>query len=246
MTTSDEANPEPLPDHESDLLGPLMILTFTTGVLDAVSVIGLGRVFVANMTGNIVFLGFALGGAEGFSVRRSIAALLAFIAGAVIAGHWANRRIPGSPRRQLAIAAAAEAALVLMAAAFTVGRLRPPTADLTFSLVIVLSIAMGIRNSMVRKLRIIDVTTTLLTMALSGLAGDSLLAGGSRERAARRALSILAMFTGAVAGAMLLLKWDVLAPLVLAGVLALAAALMASRRAVGTEREARLPLRRNT
>ena len=35
------------------------------GVVDAVSILSLGRVFVANMTGNVVFVGFALAGASG-------------------------------------------------------------------------------------------------------------------------------------------------------------------------------------
>ena len=50
------------------LLRPLMVLTVTTGVIDAVSYVGLGHVFTANMTGNVVFIGFALAGAEGVSV----------------------------------------------------------------------------------------------------------------------------------------------------------------------------------
>src|SRR2546428_13703982 len=64
----------------------LLVLTVTTGLIDAVSVLGLGRVFTANMTGNVVFLGFALARVPGFSLVRSLAALAAFLAGAVIGG----------------------------------------------------------------------------------------------------------------------------------------------------------------
>src|SRR2546425_13218243 len=67
----------------------LLALTVTTGLIDAVSVLGLGRVFTANMTGNGVFLGFALARVPGFSVGRSLAALAAFLAGAVIGGRGA-------------------------------------------------------------------------------------------------------------------------------------------------------------
>jgi len=49
----------------------LIGLTFSTGLIDAVSFISLGHVFTANMTGNIVLLGFAVGGAKGLSVARS-------------------------------------------------------------------------------------------------------------------------------------------------------------------------------
>src|SRR2546428_14031880 len=64
----------------------LLVLTVTTGLIDAVSVLGLGRVFTANMTGNVVFLGFALARVPGFSAVRSLAALAAFLAGAVVGG----------------------------------------------------------------------------------------------------------------------------------------------------------------
>ncbi|GAA4955443.1 hypothetical protein GCM10023238_22610 [Streptomyces heliomycini] len=43
----------------------MLVLTVVTGLIDAVSYMALGRVFVANMTGNVVFLGFALAGAPG-------------------------------------------------------------------------------------------------------------------------------------------------------------------------------------
>src|SRR2546427_1798343 len=69
----------------------LLLLTVTTGLIDAVSVLGLGRVFTANMTGNVVFLGFALARVPGFSAVRSLAALAAFLAGAVIGGRLGIR-----------------------------------------------------------------------------------------------------------------------------------------------------------
>src|SRR5437868_15296221 len=46
----------------------LLALTFTTGLVDAVSYLGLGRVFTANMTGNVVLLGFGVAGAGGLPV----------------------------------------------------------------------------------------------------------------------------------------------------------------------------------
>src|SRR2546427_13138882 len=77
----------------------LLVLTITTGLIDAVSVLGLGRVFTANMTGNIVFLGFALTGVPGFSPSRSVAALASFLVRAVIGGRLSGRRrlFPTSP-----------------------------------------------------------------------------------------------------------------------------------------------------
>src|SRR5438128_12495730 len=93
----------------------LLVLTITTGLIDAVSVLGLGRVFTANMTGNIVFLGFALARVPGFSLVRALAALAAFLAGAVIGGRLAIR-LEGSPRRWLATVAVVESSLLFAAA----------------------------------------------------------------------------------------------------------------------------------
>ena len=56
----------------------LLTLTLVTGLVDAVSILVLGRVFVANMTGNVVFAGFAIAGAPGFSLGASLFALAGF------------------------------------------------------------------------------------------------------------------------------------------------------------------------
>jgi len=54
--------------NEDFALVPLLLLmTAVTGTVDAVSILRLGHVFVANMTGNVVFLGFALAGSPGFT-----------------------------------------------------------------------------------------------------------------------------------------------------------------------------------
>src|SRR5438309_7013908 len=75
--------------------GPLpalmLVLTVLTGVVDAVSILSLGRVFVANMTGNVVFIGFALAGASGFSLAASLSALAGFLVGAAAGGALAAR-----------------------------------------------------------------------------------------------------------------------------------------------------------
>jgi len=64
----------------------LLLLTAVTGIVDAVSILTLGRVFVANMTGNVVFAGFAAVGAPGFSLSASLFALAGFLAGAAAGG----------------------------------------------------------------------------------------------------------------------------------------------------------------
>lgn len=69
----------------------LVVLTMVTGLVDAVSFLGLGRVFVANMTGNVVFVGFALAGDRELSAWASLLAVVSFAAGAAGAG-WLVRR----------------------------------------------------------------------------------------------------------------------------------------------------------
>ena len=65
-------------DDQTPLARALLGLTVVTGLVDAISFLGLGHIFTANMTGNVVFLGFAAGGAPDISAARSIAALCAF------------------------------------------------------------------------------------------------------------------------------------------------------------------------
>jgi hypothetical protein len=85
---------------------------------------------------------------------------------------------------------------------------------------------MGLRNATIRSLAVPDMTTTVLTLTLTGLASDSRLAGGSNPRIARRATAVILMFAGACTGA-LLLRWGATATLVLAGLVSgSAAALM--------------------
>lgn len=85
-----------------------------------------------------------------------------------------------------------------------------------YTTIALLAFAMGIRNAVIRRLSIPDMTTTVLTMTLTGLAADSTLAGGTNPRVLRRAASVIAMLLGAIAGAALFLHKGPGLPLVLA------------------------------
>src|SRR5438552_18261790 len=74
------------PAHYDSLIVALIALTFTTGLIDAVSYLGLGRVFTANMTGNVVLLGFGIAGAGGLPVLAPVLSLVSFLLGAGIGG----------------------------------------------------------------------------------------------------------------------------------------------------------------
>ena len=71
----------------------------------------------------------------------------------------------------------------------------------TFALIALTALAMGTRNAAVRKLAIPDLTTTVLTLTITGLGADSSLANGNNPRLARRVASVAAMFLGAALGA---------------------------------------------
>src|ERR1700722_10023574 len=71
---------------ERVLYGSLYCLTFVTGLVDAGSYLAMGHVFTANMTGNIIFLGFAFGGVPGLSIGRSVTVLGFGLAGGMLAG----------------------------------------------------------------------------------------------------------------------------------------------------------------
>jgi len=94
----------------------LLLLTATTGLVDAGSVLGLGNVFTANMTGNVVFLGFAVTGRPGFHWQSYLAAIVAFMLGALIAGRLARGHGAGSLNRWLIRAALMESCLLWLAA----------------------------------------------------------------------------------------------------------------------------------
>src|ERR1700743_1077014 len=89
-------------------------LTFVTGLVDAVSYLGLGRVFSANMTGNVVLLGFGIAGTGGLPVIAPLVSGFAFLIGAAAAGRLAIV-IAGHRRRQVTVTLVIEAALVVAA-----------------------------------------------------------------------------------------------------------------------------------
>jgi uncharacterized membrane protein YoaK (UPF0700 family) len=186
------------------LLWALGLLTFATGLVDAASVLGLGHVFTANMTGNVIFLGFSLAGAGPVATGDCALALGAFLVGALAGGAMAARGV------RFSVALALEGAALAAAAAIAWGLGDGPS--LRTPLIALLAIAMGLQNSSVRKLGVPDMTTTVLTLTLTGLAAESSLAGGDNPRWVRRVASVACMLIGGFAGALLLrhgVRWPI-------------------------------------
>jgi len=212
----------PPPDSADGPLPPLLLtLTVVTGLVDATSYLKLGHVFVANMTGNVVFLGFGIAGAGGISVWASLTALGSFLVGGLVGGRIGAR---WSSDRGHHLTATTSTELLLVTAALAVAALSTHhigTAS-RYAVIVLLAIAMGIQDTAARKLAVPDLTTTVLTMTLTRLAADAALAGGHGSKLGRRALSVAAMLLGALVGGLLVLKVDNPAPLALAtGLLAM-------------------------
>jgi uncharacterized membrane protein YoaK (UPF0700 family) len=197
-------------------LPPLLVsMTLVTGLVDAFSYLVLGHVFVANMTGNVVFLGFALAGAPGFSIAASLAAIAAFAAGALLGGRLAARH-RGHRARLHSSSAAAQAAFLAAAVILAVSSGGTPAAGYRYALITALGICMGIQNAAARAIAVPDLTTTVLTLTLTGIAADSSAAGGTGSKAGRRVVPAAAMLAGALLGAALIRHAQACDPLVIA------------------------------
>jgi hypothetical protein len=102
----------PPPNSPDGRLPPLLLtLTVVTGLVDATSYLKFGHVFVANMTGNVVFLGFGIAGAGGISVWASLTAIGSFLVGGVGGGRI-GVRWSGDRGRHLTATTSAELLLV--------------------------------------------------------------------------------------------------------------------------------------
>jgi len=204
----------------------LVMLTVVTGLVDAVSFIALGHVFVANMTGNVVFVGFALAGAPGLSLSASLTALGAFLVGAV-AGGQIGKRIDAHRGRHLAGAGGFGVVLIVIAAVVATVNEHPRGGSGQYALIILLASAMGIQNATARRLAVPDLTTTVLTQTLTGLAADSPIGAARGNNTLRRAIPVVAMLGGAFVGALAVLHVGLFLPLAAAAALTATAAALA-------------------
>ncbi|HWC00523.1 MAG TPA: YoaK family protein [Bryobacteraceae bacterium] len=196
-------------------------MTAVTGLVDAVSYLGLGRIFTANMTGNVVIMAFAAAKTPGLSILRSVVALILFLSGAVAGGCLANTLQTKARRTWVTTTTGLESSLLFIAALVAYADSSAPLRDVVlYSIIVLTAFAMGLRNSTIRRLAIRELTTTVLTLTLAGLAADSSLAGGTNPNWRRRGGSVIMLFLGALAGALLLrqsLFYALLAPALITG-----------------------------
>ncbi|MGV0714409.1 YoaK family protein [Mycolicibacterium sp. XJ662] len=202
----------------------LFLLTFATGLVDAVSVLVLGHVFVANMTGNVIFLGFWFVPDSGIDMTAALVAFAAFVAGAVIGGRLA-RHLDDEVRRWLGITLGVEVVTLTVLAILAGAGVLDYENNTKLILIAGLAIVFGIQNVTARQFGVQELSTTVLTSTISGLGFDSRLAGGTGEREKLRYGVVFTMCGGAVVGA-------TLTRVTVAPVIALAAAFIAAGAAI--------------
>ena len=184
----------------------LLLLTVASGVVDAVSYLRFGHVFVSNMTGNVVFLGFSAAGAHGLSPSRSVVALACFLLGSFFVGRAVSPLRGHAPRLLLACVVCE---VVLAAAVLAVTAAAGVNDATIWTAIVLLSLGMGAQNAVARKVAIPDLTTTVVTLTLTGIASELLedVAGGkAAPRLVRRIGAVIAMLAGAFFGALLSLR----------------------------------------
>ncbi|MFJ9936477.1 YoaK family protein [Streptomyces virginiae] len=196
-----------LPPHMPALM---VALTAVTGVIEAVSLLGLGPAFTAMQTGNVLFLAFGAAQAGSLPTLPAGISLAAFVLG-VVCGSRLEAVMEVRGRRWFIMGLVVEAGLILAAAAVAWGlvpRYGSPTAR-HLAVMAVLALAMGMRNTTIMRANVPGVPTTLVTRSMTAFLGGSSMGrdavygfgtGGWRLRG----LSVLAMFGGGLFGALLI------------------------------------------
>jgi uncharacterized membrane protein YoaK (UPF0700 family) len=181
----------------------LLLLTVSTGVIDADSYLALDHVFTGNMTGNVLFIGFALAGVAGIPFVNNVIALLGFVAGTIVGGRIVGRgHAKGLPRVSAWMLLAGGLLAIALATTWTIlGQLPTPV---LFVVTFLLASVMGSQVSAVKPIGHSDVTTIVVTNTLANLARDSRLAGGKHENWMPRLLAVLAMGVGGAVGALVI------------------------------------------
>lgn len=240
MSTKSQTTPvEKVDDHISyvEVRNVLLnALTVSSGAVDAVSFLALGKVFTAFMTGNIAFLGMAIAANTGSTVYGVVAprvvSILASMAG-FAAGAFLSSRIVRQyaahkneqpiglvwpQRTTVALGVSLLAHLFFMLIWFaTRGR---PSDSVVPVLLAVWALAMGMQSGAVRRLEVKGTFTTAATATFMFLASHlHHLHPMSDERRRLRGI-LVSLVIGATAGALLLIHAPIYAPVLPLGITA--------------------------
>ncbi len=185
--------------HEAARDTLVVLLTITTGVVDAACFLGLGSVFSSVITGNLVLLGLAAGTQSAALAVHSGVALAGYSAGVAAGAPLAARRAPSDGTWPPSVSVTLSAELAVMSVfciAWELTHTRPGFA-IQLVLVAMLAACMGMQGAAVRQLG--QMSTTYLTSTLTGII--SALATRTKHEALPRSVGVvLAIITGAVIG----------------------------------------------
>jgi uncharacterized membrane protein YoaK (UPF0700 family) len=212
------------PVSERTTIVCLLLLTFSTGIVDAISVLVLGHVFVANMTGNVIFLGFWFAPHTVVDMTAAVVAFVSFVTGAIVGGRLA-RHLDSDVRRWLTVALGIEVAVLVTLSILSGKGVLDYHDNTKLILIAGLAVTFGIQAATARQFGIQELSTTVLTTTIVGIGFDSRLAGGTGHRERLRFSVVLTMCAGALVGATLT-RWFV------APVIAIAAAVVAAAAAI--------------
>lgn len=149
----------------------VLVLTWAAAGVDAISYIGLSHVFTANMTGNTVLLGLAIGQGQGLAALRSIVALVGFAFGAAL-GAILVEIGPQHTDWPVAVTRAVTVegiALGLFALGWHLGA---RSGGMLYSLITLSAVAMGIQSAAIRHLKVPGVATTYITGTLTSMVAE--------------------------------------------------------------------------
>lgn len=188
------------PVSDRSTVTALLLLTFATGLADAIAVLVLGHVFVANMTGNVIFLGFWFAPRSTVDLTAVLVAFPTFVAGTILGGRL-MRHLGIRARQWITTVLGIEVALLIILSIMAGTGVCRYDDNTKLLLIGGMAIVFGLQHSTARQFGIQELTTTVLTSTIVGLGVDSRLAGGSANREKLRYGVVLTMGVGATVGA---------------------------------------------
>lgn len=178
----------------------LLLLTFATGLADSISILVLGHVFVANMTGNVIFLGFWLAPKTSIDLTAVVVALPTFVCTTILSGR-VSRHFGERTRRWITTVLATEIALLLALSVLAGAGVLHYHDNTKLIIIGLLAVTFGLQHSSARQFGIQELSTTVLTSTIVSLGLDSRLAGGTGARQKLRFSVVFTMGAGALVGA---------------------------------------------
>lgn len=201
-----------LDERDGPLPALLLALTVLAGLLDAISILRLGGVFVATITGNLIFLGLAAAGATGFHVITSAISIVGFVVG-VLVGDRACRAARSHRGRALRNVLAFKLWLGCGVAIIAITDGSPFSAGARDALIVLLAMSMGAQLAAIRYCKVPDIVTVVITMTITAVLTEH--GGGWRDpKLWRRGLAVGAFLLGALLGAVIILSLGVIVALI--------------------------------